>query len=318
MIDTLDKQINALENLKSTYLHKRVGPYYAWNKVSRTQIWQWCSAMGDTHPDYLESEIAIAPPTMLQSWTFRDVHGQYAPGSTDQNTYEVLGKFDELGFFGSVAVNYDQTYHAYLKEGDHVHSFSTIINISDLKETGLGLGSFVTEKAEYFQQDGELIGEAEITYLKYKPREQTPTNKTETPRKIERIRPVENTDSKHYWQGLRDGKLLIQQCTNCATLRHPPQPMCEQCQSIEWTTQESKGVGTVYSYTSIHYPEIPPFDSPNSIVLVDLDEGARIAAQISGAKYDQLNIGMRVKADIVEVQDGLALPVFKALEQENK
>jgi uncharacterized OB-fold protein len=290
-----------------------VGPYFAWNKVSRTQVWQWCAAMGDTNPEYLAEEITTAPPTMLQSWTFRDVNGNYAPGSTDENTYEVLGKLDELGFFGSVAVSYDQTYYSYLREGDHVHSYSTISNITDFKNTGLGLGCFVTETAEYFQQDGEMIGEAIVTYLKYQPREQ-PKSAPVASNKIERIRPVENHDSSHYWQGLRDGKLLLQQCSSCQTLRHPPQPMCEKCQSIEWNTVESSCQGTVYSYTSIHYPEIPPFESPNCIVLVDLDEGARIAAQIEGIKYDAIEIGMRVIADIVEVQEGLSLPVFKLLE----
>jgi len=159
MKNDLDTNIKALETLKKRYLRQRVGPYLAWNKVSRTQVWQWCAAMGDTNPDYLAGDQVVAPPTMLQSWTFRDVHGNYAPGSTDKNTYEVLGELDSLGFFGSVAVSYDQSYHHYLKEGDHVHSYSTISDISDFKNTGLGLGCFVTETAEYFNQDKTLIGE---------------------------------------------------------------------------------------------------------------------------------------------------------------
>ena len=299
-----------LQDLRDRYINARVGPYYAWNKVSRTQIWQWCAAMGDTHGEYLDGEHAIAPPTMLQSWTFRDAKDQYAPGSTDKNTYEVLGKLDDLGYFGTVAVSYDQTYQRYLVEGDHIHSYSTIQSISDLKNTGLGEGCFVTEFAEYFDQDSELIGDATITYLKYKPSNPTPQQSDQQPRKIERIRPVENHDSKHYWQGLRDGKLLIQQCSDCQTFRHPPQPMCEACQSLKWQSVESARTGTIYSYTSIHYPEIPPFDYPNSIVLVDMDEGVRIAAQLSGTRHDEIPIGARVIASIEEVQEGLSLPIF--------
>lgn len=302
-----------LENLRKTFLGKRVGPYLAWNKVSRTQVWQWCAAMGDRNPEYLESEFAVAPPTMLQSWTFRDVHGKYAPGSTDKNTYEVLGELDKLGCYGSVAVSYDQTYHHYLHEGDHVHSYSTIENITDLKTTGLGEGCFVTEKAEYFNQQDILCGEATITYLKYVPPAQAPKADPAPIKKIERIRPVENHDSAHFWQGLRDGKLLIQQCSSCTTMRHPPQPMCEQCQSLEWQTIESACKGTIYSHTTIHYPEIPPFDYPNSIVLVDLDEGVRIAAQLSNCKPEDIVIGSAVKATIKEVQEGLNLPIFEVI-----
>lgn len=129
--------------------------------------------------------------------------------------------------------------------------------------------------------------------------------------RINRVHPVENHDNAHYWQGLRDGKLLIQQCTQCGVLRHPPQPMCEHCQSLEWGTVVSSGKGTVYTYTVMHYPEIPPFDYPNAIVLVDLDEGVRIVSQLIDAPPPLPHIGMAVEMTIIPVQDGLSLPVFR-------
>lgn len=139
-------------------------------------------------------------------------------------------------------------------------------------------------------------------------------SKPSNPKKIERIRPVENHDSKHYWQGLRDGTLLIQRCASCGVPRHPPQPMCENCQSLEWTTIESEGMGTIYSYTVLHYPEIPPFDYPNTIVLVDLDDGVRLASQLISSGPDEVAIGQRVRAELIEVQDGMTLPLFKIVE----
>lgn len=302
----------AVQKLRDQYIGQRVGPYYAWNPVSRTQVWQWCAAMGDTNPLYLGGEQAIAPPTMLQMWAFRDVHGQYAPGSTDKDTYEVLTCLNELGYSGSVAVSYDQTYHSYLKEGDNVHNYSTIINITDKKSTGLGEGYFVTERAEYYNQDNELFGEAEVTYFKYLPPEQSGAKaESSAVKKIERIRPVENHDSKHYWQGLRDGKLLIQKCDDCSTHRHPPQPMCEKCQSLNWSSTESSGNGIIHSYTVMHYPEIPPFDYPNAIVLVDLEEGVRLVSQLEGVEPDDIKIGSAVTAQPTQVQEGLSLPIFK-------
>lgn len=303
------------QNLKDKYLSRRIGPYHAWNPISRTQIWQWCAAMGDTNPLYLGGEHAIAPPTMLQMWTFRDVRGKYAPGSTRQNVYEVLSRLDQLGFSSTVAVSYDQTYHSYLKEGDRVHSYSTIVAISDKKSTSLGEGYFVTEHAEYFNQQDELFGEAKITYCKYRPHEQPPVKAAVQAKKIERIRPVENHDSRHYWQGLRDGKLLIQRCNECQTYRHPPQPMCEKCQSTGWSAIASKGLGTIYSFTVIRYPEIPPFDYPNAIVLAELDEGVRLAAQLEGVEPEMINIGERIRAHIKEVQAGLSLPIFRLIDR---
>lgn len=303
----------SIQKLRDEFIGKRVGPYFAWNPVSRTQVWQWCAAMGDENPLYLQGEEVIAPPTMLQMWAFRDVKGNYAPGSTDKDVYEVLGELGKLGFSGSVAVNYDQTYHSYLKAGDEVHNYSSIINITDQKSTGLGDGYFVTERAEYYNQNDELFGEAEVTYFKYAPPEKSAAAPSSGPQKIERIKPVENHDSKHYWQGLRDGQLLIQQCDDCDTPRHPPQPMCETCQSTNWSTIQATGLGTIHSFTVLHYPEIPPFDYPNAIVLVDLDEGVRITSQLQGTEPEHIKIGSRVSANITEVQDGLSLPIFEVL-----
>lgn len=301
-----------IDALRAEYLQRRVGPYIAWNPVSRTQVWQWCSAMGDRNPLYLEEGQVIAPPTMLQMWTFRDVHGTYSPGSTDKDTYEVLGRLADMGFKGTVAVSYDQTYHAYLGEGDRVYSYSTIIELSELKSTGLGEGHFVTELAEYFIGEDQLIGEARITYFKYRVPERTAETPTEITRP-KRIAPVENHDSRHFWAGLRDGLLLIQECSDCGQRRHPPQPMCEKCQSLEWRTTESAGLGTIYSFTVLHYPEIPPFDYPNAIVLVELDEGVRIVSQLRGSEPENIQIGQRVQASIESVQDQLSLPIFEVI-----
>ncbi|MFT7526771.1 MAG: putative OB-fold protein, partial [Arenicella sp.] len=172
-------------------------------------------------------------------------------------------------------------------------------------------GYFVTERAEYYNQLNVLFGTAEVTYFKYLPPEQAAAAPSSTgPQKIERIRPVENHDSKHYWQGLRDGKLLIQKCDDCQTHRHPPQPMCEKCQSLNWSATESALAGSIHSFTVMHYPEIPPFDYPNAIVLVDLDEGVRITSQLEGVDPQDIQIGSRVIAQIKEVQDGLSLPIF--------
>ena len=60
----------------------------------------------------------------------------------------------------------------------------------------------------------------------------------------------------------------------------------------------------------MHYPEIPPFDYPNAIVLVDLDDGVRITSQLEGVEPEDIKIGSRVIAQIKEVQEGLCLPIF--------
>ncbi len=45
----------------------RLGPYLSFNPVSRVQIWQWCSAMGDQNPLYLDQAYMAGIGNYLRS-----------------------------------------------------------------------------------------------------------------------------------------------------------------------------------------------------------------------------------------------------------
>jgi uncharacterized OB-fold protein len=90
--------------------------------------------------------------------------------------------------------------------------------------------------------------------LKYSPAGKAATEATKKP---PRPRPATTRDNAFWWEGVEAGKLLIQRCGGCGTLRHPPRPMCPQCQSLEWDTVEASGRGTVHSFVINHYPQAP-------------------------------------------------------------
>ena len=71
----------------------------------------------------------------------------------------------------------------------------------------------------------------------------------------------------------------------------------------------SKGAGEIYSYVVVHYPQVPSFDYPLPIGLIQLDEGTRIVANLD-MDPDGVEIGMRVQARIHAFDDELSLPVF--------
>ena len=126
-----------------------------------------------------------------------------------------------------------------------------------------------------------------------------------------RPRPVATLDGRFFWEGIEQGKLLIQRCAACGELRHPPGPMCPKCHSLEWTVLEASGRGTVYSYVVAHHPPIPPFEYPNLIVLVALEEGARLVSNLVGISPEEVEIGMPVVCEIVEIEEGFKLPQFR-------
>ena len=125
--------------------------------------------------------------------------------------------------------------------------------------------------------------------------------------------PEPGRESKPYWDGLNEGRLLIQKCGGCGKLRHYPRALCDACYSfaVEWV--EASGRGRVHSWTVTHHPFNQGFkrELPYILVTVDLEEGVRMQAQLRGAKPDQLKVGQAVHARYERVKEGLTLPCFE-------
>jgi uncharacterized OB-fold protein len=73
---------------------------------------------------------------------------------------------------------------------------------------------------------------------------------------------------------------------------------------------QSSGRGTLYSYVVVHYPQVPSFEYPLPIGLIELEEGTRVVANLEGIALDAITIGMPLQAEFVDFDDDLSLPVF--------
>ena len=122
--------------------------------------------------------------------------------------------------------------------------------------------------------------------------------------------PIVTEDSAIFWDAAAQHRLVAQRCAGCATLRHPPRPMCPHCGSLEVDAVELSGGGTVYSYAALHHPQHPAFEYPVLAVLVDLDEGIRIVSNLTDIDPADVRIGMRVEVAFADTADGGAVPVF--------
>lgn len=284
-------------------------PMPARDAVNQAMIRHWCDAIGDENPIYTDPEAAaksvhggiVAPPTMLQAWTMRGLN----PPPSGQGAFaELLAELDGAGYTSTVATTQEQEYVRYLRIGDHITVQHTIEAVSDEKKTALGDGHFVTQAMTYTDQHGEAVGIQRWSILKYKPGAKKP----ETP---PRPRPAINLDNQFFWDGVNEGKLLIQRCTKCAQLRHPPGPACPNCGSLDWDTLESSGKGTVYSYVMPHYPPAPMFGEDYVVVLVELGEGVRFVSNLVDVAPADVEIDMAVAVTFVQTDPELTLPLFK-------
>ncbi len=282
-------------------------PNRAPDPVNLPMIRHWVEAMGDFNPVYVDDEAArsfgfpgiIAPPTMLQAWIMRglrtslEVEAARAAGrsiSSPSPTDDLMALLDEAGFTSVVATDCDQHYERPVVLGDVLSVISTIDSVSAEKATALGPGHFITTRLEYRDQRDELVATMQFRILKFKPAAPTTAPEVATPAQTgsgpserpRRPRPALTQDNRFFFDGAREGKLLIQRCTSCGTLRHPPRPACANCRSFEWDTQTASGRGTVYSYVVNHYPQVPAFDYPLVVALIELEEGTRLVADLSG------------------------------------
>jgi hypothetical protein len=123
--------------------------------------------------------------------------------------------------------------------------------------------------------------------------------------------PVVDGDSAPFWNGCREGKLLIQRCLTCGNHLFYPRVVCPHCMSdrIEWT--ESSGRGKVYSFTVARVPAGEAFaeDVPYVVALVELEEGVRMMTNLTGVSPDDVRCDMPVEV-VFEERDGFAFPKF--------
>ena len=126
----------------------------------------------------------------------------------------------------------------------------------------------------------------------------------------ERLAPSMTPDTQFFWDGLKEHRLLIQRCTECASLRHPPRPMCPRCNSLSWDTIEASGRGRVFSFVMPRHPQYPWFDEDYIVALVELDEGVRLVTNLVGTTPDAVSIDLPVQVRYTEFAGGLVLPLF--------
>jgi uncharacterized protein len=99
------------------------------------------------------------------------------------------------------------------------------------------------------------------------------------------------------WRNYEDRyKLNCYKCDSCGKVYFERKGMCV-CGELEFTEFASKGKGKIVSFTEVHSgPTLFEEQTPYCVGIIDLEEGARITAQIVDCKYEDLKIGMEVEA----------------------
>jgi len=309
-----------LEGLRA-HVGKQGRPFTGRDPVNQPMIRHWCDAMEDHNPVYTDPAFAarsvhgaiVAPPTMLLAWTMLgNIPRPFDPSSPQE---QVLHDLDRAGFTSVVATNTEHDYLRYFRLGDEISGVQSLSDVSSEKHTALGVGHFVTTTTEYRDQRGEVVGRAGFRILKFKPGTGRTAGGAEggapkAPRPL-RPRPGISYDTRFFWDGLKAGELRIQRCKGCGTLHHPPRVRCHQCGSYDMGYTVSSGKGVIYSFVEPCYPQVPAFDYPLVVGLVELEEGTRLLTNIVDLDASKVAVGMPVELVLRSPDPELTLPMFR-------
>jgi uncharacterized OB-fold protein len=114
-----------------------------------------------------------------------------------------------------------------------------------------------------------------------------------------------------FWDAAREGRLLYQRCDGCDRAFFRPEVVCPHCRSRSWSWRESKGEGSLYSFSVMHRAPTPAFTAPFIFAAVELDEGYAMFSNLIGLEPDDARIGMRLKVAFRAVTDDATLPYFE-------
>ena len=315
------EQTKAFEDKINAFVGREIGPATkGHDDVNTAMIRHWAEVMGDENPVYTDAKFAaasskggiIAPPAMLQAWSMEGFPMAENPAIDVQR--ELHNVFDEDGFTGVLGTNCTQEYFRDLKVGDEVHAHTIIDSISEQKATQRGIGYFIETVTSFKDQNGEDVGRMVFRVLKFIPNESNSAaseEKDDSPKAATRIQSPRGFDNAWWWEACDEGKVLIQRCKGCQTLRHPPRPMCGECQSTEWDSIESTLDGEIFSFVEMSYPKFPGYKYPLICAVISLSEGTRIVANVVDIDVDDVVIGMKVKGTVDQVDEATMLPQFR-------
>ncbi len=99
-----------------------------------------------------------------------------------------------------------------------------------------------------------------------------------------------------FFDGVREGRLVVQRCEACGALAVPPKAVCPSCESVRWGRATLGGDGEVTSYTVIRVPP-PQFaaEAPYVVAVAHMTEGVSLLGRLTGTPIDAVRVGMPVR-----------------------
>ena len=102
------------------------------------------------------------------------------------------------------------------------------------------------------------------------------------------------TGTVRVWRHIQQRYNLIgSKCINCGRVFFPPRVICPDCRR-KGNIEDIKfsGKGKIYTYSIVRSPSSDfKIEAPYAVAIIELEEGAKLTAQIVDTDIDNINIG---------------------------
>ncbi len=122
---------------------------------------------------------------------------------------------------------------------------------------------------------------------------------------------VDDPVMRPFWDGARDGKLMLQREVATARAVWPPKPMYWKGGGrLEWF--QASGRGKIFSYVVGYEPFLPAFQHllPLVMVLVEVEEGPRLVGYMVDCKPEEMAFDLPVRVVFERLTERVTLPVW--------
>jgi uncharacterized OB-fold protein len=122
--------------------------------------------------------------------------------------------------------------------------------------------------------------------------------------------------NRPFWEGTRQGRLILQRCLDCGTWRFPAARWCHSCRGERAEWQAASGHAALQSFCLFHKPYFEGFaaELPYNVIQVRLEEGVQLFSNLVGLPNNRIAIGMKLQARFEPVTDTVTLLKFAPAE----
>jgi len=131
--------------------------------------------------------------------------------------------------------------------------------------------------------------------------------------------PNRGIHTRPFWEGAKQGKLMLPRCQDCNRVHWYPRHICPNCHSVNLEWIEGSGEGTVHTFAVQHvayggWAQEVPFVT----AYIDLKEGDRMLTVLRGVDPnapEQIRIGAAVRVEFEQADDETFIPFWRVVEE---